>query len=225
MKIKHMKINLDPILRSFVYVTLITAGLLVTGCRSTGDSSHAAAAPAPTASASTTVSLAAPTLHADNGAEAAKPAVTGTVRIKAGASAPFKDSHGDTWLADQGFSGGDVIERLDVTVTNTTEPGIYLSEHYGMDSFSWPLSDGKYLVKLHFCETYDGIEGPGQRVFTFNIQGHEFKGFDVWVKAGGPFKAYVVSVPVEITGGKLVIQFTNDVENPQINGIEIIPQS
>ena len=94
-----------------------------------------------------------------------------------------------------------------------------------MDSFSAPVANGKYLVKLHFCETYEGIEGPGQRVFSFNVQGHDFKDFDVWVKAGGPFKAYVESVPVEITDGKLLITFTSNVENPQINGIEIIPQS
>jgi hypothetical protein len=47
---------------------------------------------------------------------------------------------------------------------------------------------------------------------------------DEWVKAGGPLKAYVESVPVEVTDGKLLITFTNNIENPEINGIEIIPQ-
>ena len=81
------------------------------------------------------------------------------------------------------------------------------------------------MVKLHFCETFDGITGPGQRVFSFNVAGQEFKDFDVWVKAGGPLRAYVETVPVEITGGKLEITFTAGVENPQINGIEIIPSA
>jgi len=148
-----------------------------------------------------------------------------SIRIKAGAAEAFKDSVGNTWSPDQGFNGGDVIERPDISIANTGEPGIYRSEHYGMDSFSCPLANGKYLVKLHFCETFDGIEGPGQRVFSFNVQGQDFKDFDVWVKAGGPLKAYVETVPVEITNGKLLITFTAGVENPQINGIEIIPQS
>ncbi len=152
------------------------------------------------------------------------PAEKTVVRIKAGASSPVTDSQGNVWQADQGFSGGDVVERPDLTITNTTEPEIYRSEHYSMDSFSWPLANGKYLVKLHFCETYEGITGPGQRVFSFNVQGHEFKDFDVWVKAGGPLTAYVETVPVEITDGKLLITFTSNIENPQINGIEIIPQ-
>ena len=94
-----------------------------------------------------------------------------------------------------------------------------------MDSFSWPVPNGKYVVKLHFAETFEGITGPGERVFSFNVQGHEFKDFDVWVKAGGPLKAYVETVPVEVTDGKIKITFTPKVENPQICAIEIIPQS
>ncbi|MEJ0090125.1 MAG: malectin [Limisphaerales bacterium] len=146
------------------------------------------------------------------------------VRIKAGSSAPFTDSQGNVWLADQGFNGGDVIERPDLVITNTAEPEIDRSEHYSMDSFSWPLPNGNYLTKLHFCETFEGITGPGQRIFTFNVQGHDFKDFDVWTKAGGPLTAYVETVPVEIKDGRLLITFTGNVENPQINGIEIIPQ-
>jgi hypothetical protein len=167
----------------------------------------------------------APPVPAPAPAAAVVPAAGTTIRIKAGATAEFTDSRGNVWQADQGFNGGDTIERPDLSITNTTEPAIYRSEHYSMDSFSTPLANGKYVVKLHFCETYEGITGPGQRVFSFNVQGHEFKDFDVWVKAGGPFTAYIESVPVEITDGKLLITFTPSVENPQINGIEIIPQT
>ena len=94
-----------------------------------------------------------------------------------------------------------------------------------MTTFSYPLPNGKYSVKLHFAETFEGITGPGQRVFSFNVEGRAFKDFDVWVKAGGPLRAYVETVPVEITGGKLDIKFTPSVENPEINGIEIVPGS
>jgi alpha-L-arabinofuranosidase len=38
-------------------------------------------------------------------------------------------------------------------------------------------------------------------------------------------KAYVETVPVEVTDGKLLVTFTPKVENPQICAIEIIPQS
>jgi len=60
-------------------------------------------------------------------------------------------------------------------------------------------------------------------VFSFNVEGREFKDFDVWVKSGGGARAYIENVPVEITDGQLDIKFTTQIENPQINGIEIIP--
>jgi hypothetical protein len=148
-----------------------------------------------------------------------------TVRIKAGKSEPVKDAEGNVWQADQGFEGGQTIERPDIQIANTKSLDLYRAEHYSMDSFSWPVSNGKYLVKLHFAETFDGITGPGQRVFSFNVQGREFKDFDVWVKAGGPLKAYVETVPVEVIDGKIKVTFTPKVENPQICAIEIIPQS
>ncbi len=148
----------------------------------------------------------------------------GTVRIKAGKSEPVKDAEGNVWLADQGFEGGQTIERPDIQIANTKSPDLYRAEHYSMDSFSWPVPNGNYLVKLHFAETFEGITGPGERVFSFNVQGKEFKDFDVWVKAGGPLKAYVESVPVEVTDGKIKITFTPKVENPQVCAIEILPR-
>lgn len=145
------------------------------------------------------------------------------VRIKAGPSEPFKDAEGNLWLTERGFVGGDVVERPYLDIANTKTPAIYRSERYSMESFSYPVPNGKYIVKLHFCETFEGIGGPGERVFTFNVEGKEFKDFDVWVKAGGPLRAYIETVEVEVTDGKLDITFTHQVENPEINGIEILP--
>jgi alcohol dehydrogenase (cytochrome c) len=45
-----------------------------------------------------------------------------------------------------------------------------------------------YLVKLHFAETYEGFNGPGERVLSFNVQGREYKDFDVYVKASEPLR-------------------------------------
>ena len=154
------------------------------------------------------------------GAPAAK-----TIRIKAGQSESVKDADGNVWLADQGFEGGQTIARPDIQIANTKSPDLYRAEHYSMDSFSWPVPNGKYTVKLHFAETFEGISGPGERVFSFNVQGKEFKDFDVWVKAGGALKAYIETVPVEVTDGKIKVTFTPKVENPQICAIEIIPQA
>jgi hypothetical protein len=147
------------------------------------------------------------------------------IRIKAGVTTPFRDSSGNVWLADQGFADGDTIERPELSIENTKDPGIYRAERYAMSSFSQPLPNGNYVVKLHFAETFEGITGSGQRVFSFSIEGKEFKDFDVWAKAGGAQRAYVETVNVSVADGKLDIGFVTNIENPEINGIEILPGS
>ncbi len=148
------------------------------------------------------------------------------VRIKAGSPAPITDSSGNVWLPDQGFDGGDVADRdAGTVIANTKDAALYLSEHYGMNSFSCKVPNGRYTAKLYFAETFDGISGTGQRVFSFNVQGHEFKDFDVWAKAPGPNRAYIETVPADVTNGVFRIDFTSNIENPEINAIEIIPQS
>lgn len=148
----------------------------------------------------------------------------GAYRVKAGSETALMDSEGRVWLPDQGFDGGDVIDRdANTKIAGTTDPALFLTEHYGMDAFSGKVPNGKYTANLYFAETFDGITGPGQRVFSFNVQGQEFKNFDLWIKAGGPDHAYVVTVPVEVTNGIFRIDFTTQTENPEINAIELIP--
>jgi enterochelin esterase-like enzyme len=155
---------------------------------------------------------------------AAPAAVANIIRIKTGVSAPVTDSSGNVWQADQGFADGDTIARPELPIANTKDPVLYRAERYSMTRFTQALPNGKYQVKLHFAETFEGITGAGQRVFSFNVEGREFKDFDVWAKSGGFARAYVETVPVEIADGKLDITFTPNVENPEINAIEIIPQ-
>ena len=146
------------------------------------------------------------------------------IRIKAGATTPFTDSSGNVWLPDQGFTDGEVSDRgNDLVIANTKDPALYRTERYSMTAFSRPLPNGKYTVKLHFAETYEAIRAAGERVFSFNVEGREFKDFDAFAKAGGAMKAYVETVNVEVTDGKLDITFTSQLQNPAINGIEIIP--
>lgn len=147
------------------------------------------------------------------------------VRIRAGTTKDHTDENGVVWLADQGFNGGDTIDRTGIVVANTKTPSIYTAERYSMSGFTWKLANGKYTVKLHFAETYEGIYGKGERVFTFKVEDKEFKDFDVTARAGGVMKAYVETVEVQVTDGKLDITFTHNVENPEINALEIIPAS
>jgi len=111
------------------------------------------------------------------------------------------------------------------TIEGTKEQGLFLAEHWGMTGFSHKVPNGKYLVKLYFAETFQGITAIGQRVFSFAVQGKEFKDFDIWEKAGGARRAYIESVPVEVTDGAVKITFTSKTNSPAIKAIEIIPQA
>lgn len=212
---------------SFVSFISVVAVILFTGCQSCknsgSDKTPAQMTVAPTATAAP-VATAAPAATAAPVATVAPAPVPPPVRIKAGLFTPFTDSDGNVWLPDQGFADGDTADRPDdLQIANTKDPALYRTERYSMSSFSYPVPNGKYTVKLHFAETYDGTSGPGGRVFSFNVEGQEFKDFDVWVKAGGQQRAYIETVNVEVTDGKLDISFTPNVENPEINGIEILP--
>lgn len=224
---------------TFTQVTLLASALALAGCKSgqgnmagkscggctesgTAARSSAAAAPAPTTASTPAAATLAPAAAPALAAPAPVPA--GPVRIKAGASGPVTDAEGNVWLADQGFEDGEITDRADdLPIANTKSPALYRSEHYSMSTFSRPVPNGSYIVKLHFAETYEGITGPGQRVFSFSVNGHEFKDFDVWVKAGGAQKAYIETVPVEVTNGKVEVKFTPNADNPEVNAIEILP--
>jgi hypothetical protein len=200
----------------FIFPVATVALFIASGCQSgSHDSTKHASVGAGTAAAPVSMNTAATSPVPE---KVALP----TIRINAGAGA-VNDSAGNQWLAETGMEGGDVIERTDQDIGNTKQPEIYRSEHYSMDAFSHKLPNGKYQVKLHFCETYEGVSGPGDRVFTLDVEGKAIKDFDVWAKAGGFAKAYVETVDVNVTDGKLDIKFTPQVENPQINAIEIIP--
>jgi alcohol dehydrogenase (cytochrome c) len=114
--------------------------------------------------------------------------------------------------------------RNAAAIAGTEDPTLYASEHWGMTGFAQKVPNGKYVVNLYFAETYQGITGAGQRVFSFTVQGKEFKDFDIWEKAGGLRKAYVESVPVEVKEGEIKISFVRKVENPAIKAVEILPK-
>jgi hypothetical protein len=149
------------------------------------------------------------------------------VHILAGYDAD-KAVAGTNWLAgDKFFADGQTIDRPGIAIVATTNSGpavIYQAERYSMSKFTYaPVPNGDYTVKLHFCETYDGITGPGERVFGFEVKGDgpAVKDFDVYAAAGGGLKPVVKSVPITVTNQTIEVLFNSQVENPQINAVEI----
>ena len=134
----------------------------VTGCQSNNHGSvQSSTQPAPAATTPPAAVAVAPVPATAAPATSPTAPLTGIVRIKAGSSAPFTDSSGNVWLAEQGFDGGDVIDRdASLEIANTKDAGLYRSEHYSMTSFAISVPNGKYTAKLHFAETFEGVSGP-----------------------------------------------------------------
>jgi len=157
------------------------------------------------------------------------------IRVACGANQPYTDKNGNVWLPDEvkapGASltppDGMTIERTETyEVPNVAFPQIFRTERYSMSAYEFNLPNGKYTIRLHFAETFTGIYGEGERVYSFAVQGQKpEKDFDIYKEAGGPYKAIQREYKgVEVTDGKLKITFTPNVENPAINGIEIFAE-
>jgi hypothetical protein len=159
--------------------------------------------------------------------QAPAPATGGTgvfkpIRIRAGAFEPYTDPRGNVWAPETGFADGNTIERGDIPIANTDMAPIYRFDHYSMTSFTQAVPNGNYTVRLHFAETFDGIADKGQRVFSVKVQDKELKDLDIFAEVGFG-KALVKTFDVSVSNGKLIIIFTPNIENPEINGIEILP--
>ena len=154
------------------------------------------------------------------------------IRVKAGSESPITDSQGVKWSADTGFEEGNTIDRPDLKVTGTQTPELYRSERYSMNAYSFKVANGGYVLKLHFSEDFEGINAPQERMFTYAVRDgnatgkiiKEVKNFSPWKAAGAQYKAYVDTVRLNVTSGQITITFVPEVENPQINALEIIPE-
>jgi endoglucanase len=157
------------------------------------------------------------------------------LRVNAGDPKPYKDKAGNVWQPDKeykkgggyGFVSGDTIDRgADMKIAGTTDPHIYQTEHWSMDSFIAEVPNGKYTVRMHFAETYEGIDSEGPRVYDVKIQGAVvLKDFDIQKTTGGVQKALAKEFKgIAVSGGILKIDFVSKLQNPEVNGIEIIAE-
>ncbi|MBI1299304.1 hypothetical protein GC175_30605 [bacterium] len=139
--------------------------------------------------------------------------------INAGGSS-YQDSEGQTWVADQHFSGGSVYSESG-GIANTVNDPLYQSERFGNFSYNIPLADGTYQVCLHFAEIY--WTNPNQRVFDVSIEGQlVLDNYDIIVAAGAPDTAVVECIEqVSSTGGSLDISFATIVNNAKVSAIAI----
>ena len=172
-------------------------------------------------------------LLAAGGAAADGQVADAVLRVNCGASEPFVDGSGATWLADQewaegldwGAEGGGAAPRcLDLPVPDVPARAIYFTEHFGAKDYRFRLPDGVYAVRLHFAETHAPNWQPGARQFHVDVQGERvLTSFDPFAEGNGFARPTVVEVSgVSVADGELVVAFEPENESVAINGIEVL---
>jgi hypothetical protein len=155
------------------------------------------------------------------------------IRVNCGSDKEHIDEEGNVWEADTRYFGTDpnqdgrTVNRGDMEITYTTIPSIYRTERFfyppdGRNTFSYPVPNGRYLVRLHFVETL-GV-GRGLRMQKMIIEGKETEVIDIVRAAGGVRMALVKEYETEVADGELNIRFQQTAhDSAMVNGIEIVP--
>jgi hypothetical protein len=162
-------------------------------------------------------------------------------RVNAAGPTLLANDNGPDWSADtadqpspfhNGNSNaadwGDLPIARGANLPSTTPTAIFSTERWSPDDnpnmqWDFPAPVGHSLtVRLYFSNGYDGTEAPGQRVFNVNIDGGpvELPNYDIVADVGdqtGTMKSFNIT-----SDGNVDIDFSHVVENPLVNGIEII---
>lgn len=145
---------------------------------------------------------------------------------------PYTDHEGRTWSADNYFMGGQLTHHKAVSAA-TLDPGLYSNQRFGNFSYSLPVAPGKYIVTLHFAETYFGPDNPGgggvgSRIFDVIANDRRIlHNLDIFKEAGGENRALVKT----FTGlepnaqGQIVLDFVPSVNYACVSAIEVEPQN
>jgi hypothetical protein len=143
------------------------------------------------------------------------------ISINCGGSA-FTAVDGTAWSGDQYFTGGDLL-YTGYTIAGTQELALYRTARrglYGDFSYSIPVPNGSYALKLKFAETMFG--GSGQRVFNVNVNGAPvLTNFDIVADAGS-LTADDKTFPVTVTDGMLQIDVIGVVGRGLLSGIQVL---
>lgn len=141
----------------------------------------------------------------------------------------YRDHLGQIWLPEQWASGGRKSARP-VSVSGTSDVGLYQWERFGHFSYMIPVEEGGlYTVTLHFSETWftpsTSIGGLGSRVFDVYCNGSTLlKNFDILEDAGGLGNHAVTRVFHHVPAsalGKIELTFIPVANYALINAIEI----
>lgn len=167
-------------------------------------------------------------------AKASGTTVTANYRVNSGSSTSIT-LNGKTWSADNQYSFDNLQPFTNTNlhqIACTDEDTLYLKEQSSNADkkpfrYEFPITNGDYVVRLHFAEIYQGAPGAGinggagSRVMNISIENQlRLANFDVTQEVGGA-TAIIRNFPVTVTDGKLNIDFSANVNRPMVCAVEI----
>ena len=116
------------------------------------------------------------------------------------------------------------------SVPDTVPDAIFDTERWdqsGGSEMQWAFDvpeDGLYEVRLYMGNGFDGTSEPGERIFDVAVEGSVPANLDDIDLSNqfGHQTGGVISNAVTVTDGTLNLEFIHGVENPLVNGIEIV---
>ncbi len=128
-------------------------------------------------------------------------------------------------ISTNAFSPSNRHSSVPAYISDQMYAQIFNNERYSSQQlmqYNIPLENGEYKVNLYMGNGFDGTSQPGQRVFNVLIEGQPvISQLDLSAKYGHRVGG-MEQIPVTITDGELNIGFQKSMENPLVNGIEII---
>jgi mannan endo-1,4-beta-mannosidase len=146
-------------------------------------------------------------------------------RINAGGQA-YVDASGNNWSADQKYNSGTTYFNAHA-IGFTNDPALYQSSRVSNPgepelTYSLPVANGNYQVRLYFAELVPATMKVGGRTFTVSIQGTAvLNALDVYASVGAN-RALIKTSNVAVTTGTLTISFHRLVGNPMVSAIEVL---
>lgn len=128
----------------------------------------------------------------------------------------------------QGHNDDPSIHVRTAGIADAAPEAVYQTERWG-DILSYIIPDlspgASYSVRLHFSECY--FIDIGKRIFSVSINGTQaLANFDILAAAGGARIAIVRNfTTIASNRGEITISFTQIIDHPKINGLEIISLS
>lgn len=136
--------------------------------------------------------------------------------------------NGINWSVNTGNLSTHNISGRDASVPDYVPQSLFAIERWDPAGtapdmeWTFDLPDGNYLVRLYCGNGFSGTSQPGQRVFDILIE-EQIVTNDLDLSAQfGHQVGVMLEYSVQLTDGTLNVGFGPEVENPTMNGIEIL---